>query len=268
MRVNLPHNPRILWDKLRSSYWFLPFAMSLSALVLAYISLRIDFRNQGGILPEWATLFSGGADGARDLISVVASSIITVAGVTFSISIVILSLASQQYGPRLLRNFMRDRAIHITFGKFIATFVYSLVLLPAIHTGDDAGLKEFVPRFGTTISIVMAIVSVFVLIYFIHHIARSIQPSHIASITRDELLLAIHSLYPKPGSQEKDTREIEVKLPLKTEVFSSTSGYLQATDIKTLVLRAKELNACIKMVLKPGAFVAQGDPILYVYSSV
>lgn len=180
----------LLFEKLRASYWFIPGLMAGAAALGAVLSLKLDHNLQGLILPQWLLLFSGGPDAARDVLSAVAGSIVTVAGVTFSISIVILSLASQQYGPRLLRNFMRDRSIHAAFGMFVATFVYSLLILPSPLTGNEAR-EAFTPRLGVTVSIMMAIGCVFMLIYFIHHIARSIQASHIAAATCDELVRTI-----------------------------------------------------------------------------
>lgn len=106
------------WEDVRSSYWFVPAAMALAALVLSFITIAIDRRVQYDWVREVGFIWSGGAEGARSLLSTVTGSVITVAGVVFSITLTALSLASQQLGPRLLRNFMRDTGNQIVLGTF------------------------------------------------------------------------------------------------------------------------------------------------------
>ncbi|HYX37101.1 MAG TPA: DUF2254 domain-containing protein [Oligoflexus sp.] len=259
----------LLFGKLRASYWFIPGIMAVAAASGAFVSLSLDHNLEALILPKWLLLFSGGPDAARDVLSAVAGSIITVAGVTFSISIVILSLASQQYGPRLLRNFMRDRSIHVAFGMFVATFVYSLLILPSPLSENELGREAFTPRLGVTVSIIMAIGCVFMLIYFIHHIARSIQASHIAAATCDELLQTIHALTNNEAAYAKeDARHAEVNARTMTSAFiaisSRHSGYVQACNIKQLVSLATQHDIVIEIKARPGGYIAHNDSIAHV----
>ncbi len=133
-------------------------------------------------LPSW--LIFGSADTARQILTTLAASVITVVGIVFSITIVTLTLASTQFGPRMLRNFIRDRGTQVTLGTFVATFVYATLVLISIGAGSGSG--TFVPHLSISVSIGLVTVSMGVLIYFIHHIAISIQlPYVIASIARD-----------------------------------------------------------------------------------
>lgn len=266
-------NLKSLWNKLRGSYWFIPAVMSFLAGVAALLSLQIDMSNSSRILPAWARIFTGGSDGARSVLAVVAGSIITVAGVTFSISIVILSLAAQQYGPRLLRVFMRDRAIHFTFGMFISTFVYSLLILPTIHSSNGSEIIEFVPRFGVSVSIILAISCVFILIYFIHHIAFSIQPSYLISKTSEELIEAIHNRYPDKSPQlnlpersliEANKHQTFTRVP-KFHLRARNSGYLQALNIESLTSLANRFDIFIEVTAKAGKYFARDDILLNIY---
>ncbi len=256
--------------KLRASYWFIPGLMTCGAAVGAFFSLKLDHLLQDVKLPGWLMLFSGGPDAARDVLSAVAGSIITVAGVTFSISIVILSLASQQYGPRLLRNFMRDRAIHVSFGTFVTTFVFSLLILPSTLSEHENGQQAFTPRLGVTLSIALAIGSVFMLIYFIHHIAASIQASHIAAATCDELLDTIQEIYghkPADGQTGGSQKEIIAQNPTVDSILvrSEASGYVQACNVEDLILLARKHDVKIEIVSKAGSFLARNDRMARVF---
>src|SRR5687767_1515596 len=178
MRTRLHH----LWETLTTGYWFVPAVMMLAAALAAFLLLYID-RTVIGARVGW--LYVGGADGAKTLLSTVAGSVITVAGVVFSITIASLTQAASQFGPRLLRNFMRDRGNQVTLGTFVATFLYCLLVLRAIHGRLEDGVA-FVPQASVTGAVVLAVASIAVLVYFIHHVSVSLQaPSVVAAIRAD-----------------------------------------------------------------------------------
>ncbi|MGP1388031.1 MAG: DUF2254 domain-containing protein, partial [Thainema sp.] len=154
-----------LWNSLRFSYWFLPSLMAIGGVGLALIALTIDQTDvvQTDTL-SW--LYQGGPDGARALLSAVAGSMMTVAATAFSITIVALQLAAANFGPRLLRNFMKDQGNQIVLGTFIATFLYCLMVLRKVY-GED--YEAFVPHISVTVGIMLSFASISVLIYFIHH---------------------------------------------------------------------------------------------------
>src|ERR1700756_2078874 len=169
-------------EELRTNLWFVPLLLRLGALGLFGLTLRLDRAAYYGRLrpPTW--VISGSADAARQILTSIAASVITVVGIVFSITIVTLTLASTQFGPRMLRNFIRDRGTQLTLGTFVATFVYATLVL--ISIGGATG--QFVPHLSITVAVVLVATSMGVLIYFIHHIATSIQlPQVIASIARD-----------------------------------------------------------------------------------
>ena len=160
------------WNSVRSSFWFLPGGMVGVAIALALVSVTLDEP-----MTEWLALnlgwtFTGGAEGASDVLGIIAGSMITIAGVVFSMTLVALSLASSQLGPRLLRTFMRDTITQVVLGTFIATFLYCLLVLRTIRRVDEVA---FVPHLSVTLGVLLAVASVGVLIYFIHHVSVSIQ---------------------------------------------------------------------------------------------
>jgi uncharacterized membrane protein len=166
-------------ETLRTNLWLIPAAESVAAVLLFVVTLSVDraaFHHEI-TLPSW--VISGSPDAAREILSSLAAAIITVVGVVFSVMIVTLTLASSQFGPRMLRTFIRDRGTQLTLGTFVATFFYAMLVLISIGA-------TFVPHLSVTVALALTAIDLGVLIYFIHHTATAIQlPEVIASIARD-----------------------------------------------------------------------------------
>lgn len=128
---------------LRTGFWFVPMLMLALSCGLALLLLYVDERIDPGVKATLPWAYSGGPQGARSLLSTIAGSMITAASVTFSLASVALSISSQQYGSRVLRNFMRDRITQVLLGTFVSTFIYSVLVVRAIRGSDIAG--GFVP---------------------------------------------------------------------------------------------------------------------------
>lgn len=256
-----------LWDSLHSSYWFLPSLMALGGMALAFATLALDQTDkvETGKL-SW--IYQGGPEGARGLLSAVAGSMVTVAATAFSITIVALQLAASNFGPRLLRNFMQDTGNQVVLGTFIATFLYCLLVLRTIR-GENYNL--FVPQLSVTIGIILAIASIGVLIYFIHHASTSIQASHIIATVADELERAIDRLFPEEIGQGKPRYQPKVEeLPPDFDanarpIRATKTGYLQAIDDKTLLNIACQYNLLLHLESQPGEFVVKGNVLMLVY---
>ncbi|MDX3910154.1 MAG: DUF2254 family protein [Sphingobium sp.] len=135
-------------DNLRESYWFVPSLMTGAALLLALAMVFIDSHFGSTWMDRLPWLYAARPDGARSLLSSVGGSMIGVAGTTFSVTIAAVVFASGQYGQRLLSNFMADRGNQVTLGTFIATFLYSMVVLRTIRSPGEsgAGAAAFVPQ--------------------------------------------------------------------------------------------------------------------------
>lgn len=211
--------------------------------------------------------FGFGPAGARAVLSAIASSMITVAGLTFSITMLTLQLASAQFGPRMLRNFMRDRGNQMVLGTFIATFVYCLLVLRSVRGTETA---HFVPQISVAFGIVLAVASLAVLIYFIHHIAVSIRIETVLAVLAGETREAIDRLYPQERTGEPD-RSDEGEVTVRADfdkralpVLSAKSGYVQSIDYDTLVRIARECGLVLRVETLPGSFVAERDRILSV----
>ncbi len=252
----------LLLDSVRSSYWFIPALMLAGSAALAVVLVALDRRaeTEGLRGPWW--IFTGGAEGARSLLSTVAGSVIAVAGTTFSITIAVLSLTSSQFGPRLLRGFLRDRGNQFVLGTFVATFLYCLLVLRMVRSVQEA---LFVPHIAVTGGVVLAIASVCVLIFFIHHVSISIQASHLIANVAKELEEAIDRLFPEQIGKEASP---PLTSPHPTQgqenaqaVCAHQSGYVQAVDAEALLALAQEKNLLIRLRYAPGQFVMRGSTI-------
>jgi uncharacterized membrane protein len=247
-------------EVLRTSLWFVPALEVVAAIALFAGTLTADRAAYRGdfALPGW--VISGSADAARQVLTTIAAAIITVVGVVFSIILVTLTLASTQFGPRMLRNFIRDRGTQVTLGTFVATFVYSVLVLASIGTGSHG---DFVPHIGVTVTFGLMVADLAVLIYFIHHTAISIQlPQVIASIAAD---LADAIKEQGSGNTEPHARSgpSAVELLNRAELgggvlLAPTSGYVQFIKHQNLVRLAREADAVISLEHRPGHFVVRG----------
>jgi uncharacterized membrane protein len=255
-------------EALRTNLWLVPMFEVIAAVGLYLGTHAIDRAafHHTLTLPSWVVFGSGG-DAARQILTTLAAAVITVVGVVFSITIVTLTLASTQFGPRMLRNFIRDRGTQFTLGTFVATFVYATLVL--ISIGPGVGTNTFVPNLSISISVALVTLSMGVLIFFIHHIATSIQlPQVIASIARD-LSRAIDvessdgtvSIEAGPSVSELLTRMREGG----GEVPAPASGYLQFIRHETLVGLAAEKGAVIQLHHRPGHFVVSGHRMATVW---
>lgn len=257
-----------VWDTLHSSYWFVPTLMAIAAVVLAATTLTLDRTGNMGPLEKWGWVYTGGPDGARTLLSAVAGSMVTVATTAFSIAIVALQLASSQFGPRLMRNFLKDTGNQIVLGTFVATFIYSLLVLRTIR---DEDYDKFIPQVSVTVGIVLAITSIAVLIYFIHHSSSSMQASHIIGRVGKDLDGAVDRLFPHkvgraiPQFQQQQVEEILTNFDKEAfPVLAKNTGYIQAIDVEKLMEIASSKNLLIRVQLRPGKYVVQGGELVMI----
>ena len=195
---------RQIFSNLRASFWFLPSLIVLVSIILAIALIEVDTAGSDRWLTQWPRLFGAGAEGSRQMLSTLAGSMMTVLGVTFSMTLVALTLASSQYTSRILRIFMRSRITQTTLGVFAGTFTYCLIVLRTIRSGS---VVEFIPGLAVFFAFVLALGSVGVLIFFIHHIASSIQASSIIASVARETYSAIDRLF--PGEKEQGVGEGE-----------------------------------------------------------
>jgi uncharacterized membrane protein len=252
-----------LWSNLRGSFWFVPSLIVAGSIILALALVEAEFTSNKQWLARWPRLFGAGAAGARGMLSTIAGSMMTVVGVTFSMTLVTLVLASGQYTSRILRNFMRDRITQVVLGIFGGIFTYCLIVLRTIRAGDEGG---FVPNLAVALGVVLAIGGIGVLIFFIHHIASSIQASIIIASVADETMAAVDRLFPEKLGEEPaadDEEQVRPGPPKRhwQAVPVKENGYIQSLDNAALLRLAREHKTIVRMELGIGEFAVQGTTL-------
>lgn len=264
------HIPGWRGEALRTSLWFVPTLLVVAAGALFWVTYGLDRAADANAfsLPSWVN--TGGPDAARTILTAIAAAVITVVGVVFSITILALQLASTQFGPRMLRNFIRDRGTQLTLGTFVATFVFSVLALGSVSNRSSGA---FVPHISVTVAIVLLLVDLGVLIYFIHHVARSIQLTEVVYAIARDLDDAIREIrtddVPVPqssGNPEPGLDELNACLDREgVELPAPSSGYLQGIGHARIIEIAANCDAVVRFSRRPGHFVVRGRPLATVW---
>jgi uncharacterized membrane protein len=265
--------PSWRWEELRTTLWVVPSILIVVSVLLFIVTFEIDVAafHDPTILPSW--IRTGSSDAERQVLIAIAASVITVVGVVFSITILALTLASQQFGPRMMRNFVRDIGNQVTLGVFVGTFVYSVLALVSINSLS----KSFVPYLSTSVAEALTMVDIVVLIYFIHHIAKSIQlPEVIAGIARD-LINSIDAEFPdavdaaasdapaRPHAGKSVPELLTLIDERGAEVPSQVSGYIQYVGYSQLIAIATRTDSVIRLEHRPGHYLATGRALAIVW---
>lgn len=245
-----------LWGRLRGSFWFTPALIVLGSMLLAAALVELGAGLDTDLSAWSPRLFGAGADGSRAMLSAIATSMVTVAGVVFSITIVTLSLTSTQYSPRVLRNFMRDAPTQVVLGIFVGIFAYCLVVLRTIRGGDEGA---FIPSLAVLGGMAYAFVGIGVLIYFIHHVALGIQASTILDRIASDTVHAIDHLFPQELGEPPPVAHASADLPEDwVAVRAQRSGYVKFIDAEALVRAAVKGHRVLRLRISVGDHVPEG----------
>ena len=246
------------------SYWFVPTGALLVATALALALIELDAGLEVPLGERYPRLFGASAQAARDTLTAIAGSMITVAGVVFSVTVVALSLGASTYSPRVLRTFMHDRPSQLAFGVFVGVFVYCLIVLRTIRGSDDEG-GAFVPAAAVFGALLLALAGAWVLVYFIHHVALAIQVSTIVERIAAQTKQAIDHLFPQPlGESDDDEGDDDVARAERREwrpLPARSSGYVVGVDAERLIAFARERGGVLRMDLGIGGFAIEGRPL-------
>jgi uncharacterized membrane protein len=252
---------KAIWDYLRGALWVLPTTSVLVSLLLGWALSAVEIGPRTGLGP---LVFQGTAGDARDLLIVVSATMITVTGLVFSLSVVALQIASSQFSPRLLRGFLRDRGNQVVLSVFVGTFAYATAGLHTVGT-REAGRAEFVPRLAVSGALFLALVSLAALVYFIHHIAHSIQIDTIMGRVERETLAVVAVTYPERAGAGVEDEAAPDPPPGVTVLAALRTGYVQAVDHDELLRVAKEYGAVVRLVPMVGDYVVEGTALAWVW---
>ena len=254
-----------LVQDVRASYWFLPSVLVGVGLLLATFMGWVD--NTPSVVPFQFpdTLLDTQADGARSTLAVIAQSIIGVTGVMFSMTLVAVSFASGNFGPRLIGNFMRDRGNQWSLGILISTFVYALVVLRTVQDGIDGGVAEYVPQYSLIVALGLTLVCVFTLIYFIHHVPETINVSRISASIGASLDRIIRKLIDE--NEDNTTPPPPPDRKADHLLSAGISGYIQTVNYSQLAKLADKHDWHIRLSAPIGSFVTPQTPVFEVWAA-
>lgn len=245
----------------RNSFWFLPAVLGLVAIVLAEALVAADraLIGAGSTVPFLDAL---SASGGRSILTIIGSSMLTVAGTSFSITISVLATTSSTYGPRLVRNFLADRANQIVLAVFTSTFLYALVVLRSVRTAGDSG-TGFVPTISIHVAVLFGVVDVAFLVFFIHHIADSVQITTLQKRVQGDLEKAVDLIYPE--HDRAGWVHTATHLDAATDVvYAKRSGYVQEIDLEQLRDVAVDHDCVIQVTAMPGTHRIPGEALVKV----
>ncbi len=258
------------WKELLATFWFVPVIIIGLAVVLSVSLVSLD--NIINIPQEgWIRFFLvNSSDSARSILSTISGAMIGVAGTVFSVTLVALTLASSQFGPRLIKNFMYVRLNQVVLGSYIATYLYCLLVLNAIKDGNG---YTFIPSISILFAILVAVVNIILLIVFIHQIAVSIQADKVISDISDLISKQVETLFPeKMGDELKEKKDFDEdkvvsEYQKSISIKSTKSGYLQYIDSEALLLLVENNDSLLKLKHRPGSFLVKGGEIGVVFSN-
>ena len=250
--VGLSRRSRLVLDSL----WFLPGAILVACGALAFGLVEVDRTAS----PNGGIVFDGDGAAARTVLSVLAGSLITVAGVSLSLTVLVLQLASSQFSPRVLPSFLGDRLTQVTVGGFVGIFTFSLIALRSVGGG-------FVPRLTVTVASGLGIVAVLLLVAFIHHVSKMIQVSEIAGRLGRATQRRLETLYPEQFGHDEDDGDVDATVAEWRRsghpyaVTAPGSGYVDDLDLHALAKPLDGRNARVHVRVAPGDFVTPADVV-------
>lgn len=245
----------------RESFWFLPTLFGAGAILLALALIEFDrllVESDSVSIPLLTNL---SVTGGRAILTVIGGTMLGVAATSFSITISVLATTSSTYGPRLVRNFMADRGNQMVLAVLTSTFLYTLIVLRAVRTEQESAVA-FVPGVAVSFSVLLAICDVAVLVYFIHHIASSVQVTTLQGRVLDELTAAIDLIYPSnPEPVPAAVLGRDSELRVQRMFLATSTGYVQYVDVNRLVRTAAATDSMIEVLAPPGTHVLAGHPL-------
>ncbi|WP_411812183.1 DUF2254 domain-containing protein [Chryseobacterium scophthalmum] len=249
------------WSELKSTFWFVPVIIIVGAIFFAILILSVDgnlaLQNEG----IRRFFFIGSSASARSVLSTISGAMIGVAGTVFSVTLVALTLASSQFGPRLIRNFMYVRLNQVVLGTYISTYIYCLIVLNTIKDTED---YKFIPSLSILFAILFAVMNIVLLIIFIHRIAISIQADHVISEISASIGKEVKKLFPETLDDEQKEAilpDLEKEIAIygkQISIPATQYGYMQYIDIDTLLKLATESKGLIKLNYRPGNYIVKG----------
>jgi uncharacterized membrane protein len=228
--------------------WVWPSIASLVALILGLVMSQVTIGPQSPLAP---LAFQGTADDARGLLTTITSTVVTVIALVLGLTVVALQLASTQFSPRLLRNFLRDRSTQLVLSVFMATFVYSTAGLYTVGLAEGSRTEQF-PRLAVSGAMILLFASLAMVVYFADHLAHSIQIDAVTTRAEQGALGVVRGHL---GTSEQSRPQPP---PWAVPVVALRSGYIQTAHPEALLPLASRHRVSVALHHRIGEHVIAG----------
>ena len=259
-------DPQTWWDRLWKPFWAVPAAAVMVSLIAGIVLPRAE-ESWGPSQLQY--VFQGGPDGARGLLGTIASAMISVTGLVFSITMVVLQLASSQFTPRVLGGFLQNRVVQSTLGIFVSTFVFALTVTRSVRGNNET--EQFVPQVSVTLAFLMVLGCVGFFLAFIHHITLSIQVSHVISRIGDQTVRLANRMFPEPVGTETSafgpSWSPEPGTPHRS-LEAPRHGVITHVDYAGLLRWAGKRDVVVTLDRPVGQFLTEGQHMLRVWGAL
>lgn len=246
------------WHNIREGFLFYPGLTVLGLSGVALVAIQFDRRAE--YEGHFTLVFGGDASAAREILSAIASSFVTVSGVTLSITIVTLQLVAGQYTPRAVRGFLSDRVNQLTAGGFVGVVAYCLIVLRVVRT-ESGRAAEFVPRLSVSIAIAVALLALGLLVFFVHHLATSVRVSNMTAQIARDTLAALKDPYPGgDGDGRGSVQPVGADGDDVLVIRPTRPGYVQTIALQDLIGGVPD-GSTLDLRLAPGDFATETQPI-------
>ncbi|MEX2304728.1 MAG: DUF2254 domain-containing protein [Waddliaceae bacterium] len=252
-------------DTAKRSLWLIPFMMAICGLILSVVFNQLDFLLRETRSPFYIGMGHVDVEGVRELFSNISGSLITVMTTILAITLLIFTVLAGQFGAYILRVFKVKTFSKFILGWFAGTYIYIIYNIYVMSTsGDDFD----VPKISIVIGVLLTVITIFLILLYIHFLVRQIQASTVISEISEELNRSIRSL------QNAD-EEVQIQAKFSTEKLADSAlrvkvqspGYIQNVDKDSLAKIAKKNNCVIKILYRAGEFITTGSCGLIVYSN-
>ena len=265
--VNSARRPG-LWARLWRPFWAIPVAAVVVATVVGYLAPHLEGQAYDHLDEVTWWLFSGSADSARGILSTIASAMISVTGLVFSLTLVVLQLASSQFTPRLVGVFLSSRIVQCTLAVFMSSFVYSLAVLRSVRAEEAVG-SAFVPRLCVTVAFLLVLTSMGCFLAFIHHVTSSIHVATVISRVGDTTMAEIDRSYPEEGTDEVGPSWAPRPGTPRTLVHArERHGRLTYVDHVELAKVAARYDVVVALTVREGDFVPDDAVVAHIWGEL
>jgi uncharacterized membrane protein len=241
---------------IRSSLWFVPVLCVLVGAALSFGTLAVD-RHFGYDALPWSVV--GDPYAAAAILSTVAASMVSLAALVLTITMVVVQLAMGQFTPRIVQQILRDKPSQLAIGLFVATFVHAILVLREVTNAGDGTGK--VPGVSVITAFVLVLVSIAVLVMYVHHIGQALRVSALIEIVGAETRTLVDRIYPDKGPG------IEVAADAPPVVRSRRSAVVTGIGHQALVEEAERADCSLELVPALGEFVPAGAPLFRVHGA-